>query len=173
MTRSSRPRCRSRVRPATSGAVLLEQSSDPILTLTNQALVRLMSLTVLASVVVALGLLGYAAWLSLRVRRLAHAAETALGPRGEIRVTMPGATATDEIGDLARSFAQLLARLREHTDYLRTLVGQALARAAHAARGRHHVARQPRARAAHGRRRTSISAVCVKVPTGSTQSSPR
>jgi len=107
-----------------NGAVLLEQSSDPILTLTNQALVRLMSFTVLASVVVALGLLGYAAWLSLRVRRLAHAAETALGPRGEIRVAMPGATATDEIGALARSFAQLLARLSEHTDYLRTLSGK-------------------------------------------------
>ena len=107
-----------------SGAVLLEQSSDPILTLTNQALVRLMSLTVLASVLVALGLLGYAGWLSLRVRRLAHAAETALGPRGEIRVAMPGSTATDELGDLARSFAQLLARLREHTDYLRTLSGK-------------------------------------------------
>jgi len=107
-----------------NGAVLLEQSSDPILTLTNQALVRLMSFTVLASVVVALGLLGYAAWLSLRVRRLAHAAETALGPRGEIRVAMPGATATDELGDLSRSFAQLLARLREHTDYLRTLSGK-------------------------------------------------
>jgi dedicated sortase system histidine kinase len=107
-----------------NGAVLLEQSSDPILTLTNEALVRLMSFTVLASVVVALGLLGYAAWLSLRVRRLAHAAETALGPRGEIRVSMPGATATDELGDLARSFAQLLARLREHTDYLRTLSGK-------------------------------------------------
>jgi len=107
-----------------NGAVLLEQSSDPILTLTNQALVRLMSFTVLASVVVALGLLGYAAWLSLRVRRLAHAAETALGPRGEIRVAMPGATATDELGDLSRSFAQLLGRLREHTDYLRTLSGK-------------------------------------------------
>jgi dedicated sortase system histidine kinase len=107
-----------------SGAVLLEQSSDPILTLTNRALVRLMSFTVLASVLVALGLLGYAAWLSLRVRRLAHAAETALGPRGEIRVAMPGATATDELGDLARSFAQLLTRLSEHTDYLRTLSGK-------------------------------------------------
>jgi signal transduction histidine kinase len=106
------------------GAVLLEQSSDPILTLTNAALVRLMSFTVLASLLVALGLLGYAAWLSLRVRRLAHAAETALGPRGEIRVAMPGAGASDELGDLARSFAQLLARLREHTEYLRTLSGK-------------------------------------------------
>ena len=104
-----------------TGAVLLERASDPILTLTNDALVRLMSLTVLASVLVALGLLGYAGWLSLRVRRLANAAETALGPRGEIRVGMPGEAARDELGDLARSFAHLLARLREHTEYLRTL----------------------------------------------------
>jgi dedicated sortase system histidine kinase len=107
-----------------SGAVLLERSSDPILTLTNEALVRLMSITVLASVLVALGLLGYAAWLSLRVRRLAEAAETALGPHGEIRVGMPGEAARDELGDLARSFGQLLARLREHTEYLRTLSGK-------------------------------------------------
>jgi two-component system sensor histidine kinase ChvG len=103
------------------GAIVLEQASEPILTLTNQALVRLMSATLLATVVVALGLLGYATWLSLRVRRLARAAETALGPRGEIRSGMPGEAARDELGALARSFAQLLERLREHTQYLRTL----------------------------------------------------
>lgn len=103
------------------GAVVLEQASEPILTLTNRALVRLMSLMLLATLVVGIGLLGYATWLSLRVRRLAGAAETALGPRGEIRSGMPGAAAGDELGALARSFAELLERLREHTDYLRTL----------------------------------------------------
>jgi signal transduction histidine kinase len=103
------------------GAVLLEQASAPILTLTDQALMRLLTLTGLATVVVGIGLLGYATWLSVRVQRLARAAETALGPRGEIRIGIPGARAGDEIGDLARSFAHLLERLREHTDYLRTL----------------------------------------------------
>jgi signal transduction histidine kinase len=106
------------------GAVVLEQASDPILTLTNRALVRLMSLTLLATLVVGVGLLGYATWLSLRVRRLASAAQTALGPRGEIRSGMPGAAASDEIGGLARSFAELLERLREHTEYLRTLASK-------------------------------------------------
>ena len=106
------------------GAVLLEQASDPILTLTNRALVRLMTVTLIAAMTVGLGLLGYATWLSLRVRRLAHAAETALGPRGEIRSGMPGAAASDEIGALARSFTQLLDRLREHTEYLRTLASK-------------------------------------------------
>ncbi len=106
------------------GAVLFEQASDPILTLTNRALVRLVTFTLLATVIVGLGLLGYATWLSLRVRRLAHAAETALGPHGELRTRMPGTVASDELGVLARSFSKLLERLREHTEYLRTLAGK-------------------------------------------------
>ena len=103
------------------GGVVLEQSSDSILTLTNEALVRLMSFTLLASLLVAFGLLSYATLLSFRVRRLARAAETALSPEGEIRPALPGRRAGDEIGDLARSFTDLLNRLREYTDYLTTL----------------------------------------------------
>jgi len=106
------------------GAVILEQASEPILTLTNLALVRLMTFTLLATVIVVAGLLGYATWLSLRVRSLARAAETALGPRGEIRTRMPGVRAGDELGALARSFAELLGRLREHTEYLRSLASK-------------------------------------------------
>jgi signal transduction histidine kinase len=106
------------------GAVVLEQASEPILTLTDRALVRLMMLTLLATLVVGAGLLGYATWLSLRVQRLAGAAQNALGPRGEIRTGMPGTTADDELGALARSFTELLERLREHTEYLRTLASK-------------------------------------------------
>jgi dedicated sortase system histidine kinase len=103
------------------GSVILEQGSDSILTLTNEALVRLMSFTLLASLVVAFGLLGYATLLSLRVRRLARAADTALSPEGEIRPSLPGCRARDELGDLSRSFSDLLNRLRDYTDYLTTL----------------------------------------------------
>ena len=103
------------------GAVILEQGSDSILTLTNAALVRLLSATFLAMLIVAAGLLSYATVLSLRVRRLSRAAETALGPKGEIRASLPGRRAGDEIGDLARSFSDLLNRLRDYTAYLTTL----------------------------------------------------
>ena len=103
------------------GAVILEQGSDSILTLTNAALVRLLSVTLLAMLVVAAGLLSYATVLSLRVRRLSRAAETALGPKGEIRTGLPGRRAGDELGDLARSFSDLLNRLRDYTGYLTTL----------------------------------------------------
>jgi len=106
------------------GAVVLEQSSDAILTLTNDALVELLSFTLLASLFVALGLLSYATYLSIRVRRLARAADNALGPKGEIDPLLPGRRARDEIGDLARSFAALLQRLRDHTTYLTTLKGK-------------------------------------------------
>ncbi len=106
---------------AALGAVVVEQGSDSILTLTNAALVRLMSVTFLATIVVATGLLGYATLLSFRVRRLSRAAETALGPKGEISTALPGRGARDEIGDLARSFSDLLNRLRDYTAYLTTL----------------------------------------------------
>jgi two-component system, OmpR family, sensor histidine kinase ChvG len=106
------------------GAVLLEQASDPILTLTNRALLRLVTLTLAISTVAALALLGYASFLSWRVQRLARAAEAALGPRGEINVVLPGMTAPDELGDLARTFGDLLGRLRDYTGYLRTLTGK-------------------------------------------------
>jgi signal transduction histidine kinase len=103
------------------GAVLLEQASDPIRTLTNQAMMQVMSMTVLIIVIAVPGILAYAGFLSFRVGRLARAAESAMGPRGEISVQVPGTKAKDEIGDLSRAFTSLLGRLRDYTDYLKSL----------------------------------------------------
>ena len=153
--RRSSPRpCRSSSAAGVQGAVVLEQASDPILTLTNRALVRLMTLTLLATLVVGLGLLGYATWLSLRVRRLAGAARDRAraarrdpqrhagrcGPRRDRRARAQ-----------LRGAARAAARAHGVSAHARE---QAVARAAHAARRRDHVARQPRARgqSAGGRR---------------------
>jgi two-component system sensor histidine kinase ChvG len=106
------------------GSVVLEQTSDAILTLTNRALARLVNATLFASLLAAAGLLGYATWLSLRIRRLRNAAERALDARGRIAADLPGVAANDEIGDLARGFTTLLERLREHTEYLQTLASK-------------------------------------------------
>ena len=103
------------------GAVLLEQASDPILTLANQAMMRLMTTTVIIILTTAAGLLAYASLLSFRIRRLARAAESALGPGGEINTRLPGTRGRDEIGDLSRAFTDLLGRLRDYTDYLQSL----------------------------------------------------
>ena len=106
------------------GALLLEQASDSVLTATNQAVLRLLSTTFIASLVALLGMLGFATWLSFRVSRLAKAASRALGPRGQIDTRLPGHGAGDEIGALARSFERLLERLNEYTSYLRTLTSK-------------------------------------------------
>jgi two-component system sensor histidine kinase ChvG len=103
------------------GALLLEQASDPIVTTTNLALMRVMGTAVLIILIASAAMLAYASFLSFRVGRLSRAVESALGPRGEIDTRLPGTKGRDELGDLARSFESLLARLREYTDYLKSL----------------------------------------------------
>ncbi|MEJ2442187.1 MAG: proteobacterial dedicated sortase system histidine kinase [Exilibacterium sp.] len=103
------------------GAVVAEQSSDTLLALTNQAFNRLFFYTLLATAVAGVGLLAYASWLSWRIRRLSRAADTAISEDGKILGHFPGSRARDEVGDLARSYSQLLARLKEYTEYLKTL----------------------------------------------------
>lgn len=106
------------------GAVVVEQTGERLLTLRDNALVRLLNLTLLATAIAVVGTLGFAGWLSLRLVRLRRAAETALSPDGRLNAVFPGTAARDELGDLARSFATLLARLHEYTTYLRTLAGK-------------------------------------------------
>jgi two-component system sensor histidine kinase ChvG len=113
---------------AVLGAILIEQSTDKFLTLTTPAFAGLMQTTLLASLIAALGLLGYATLLSLRIARLRNAAERAaegvLRPGGRFDARMPLTGAGDELGDLARSFTVLLSRLRQQTEYLQTLAGK-------------------------------------------------
>jgi len=106
------------------GVLVLEQASDRLLTLRDRALTRLLNITFAATAVSVLGLLAFAAVISIRLGRLKRAAETALAPDGRVNAVIPGTGARDEVGDLARSFATLLGRLNEYTDYLRTLAGK-------------------------------------------------
>ena len=106
-----------------TGVVILQQGTDAILSLTNQSLARLMSFTLIATLVAAAVLLGYSSWLSLRIRRLSAAADSALD--GDIvHADLPSALANDEIGDLARSFASVLRQLGEYNEYLRALAAR-------------------------------------------------
>jgi signal transduction histidine kinase len=69
----------------------------------------------------ALSLLGYASWLSWRIRRLSQASAGVIRPDGSLNDNFPVSSSRDEIGELSRQYAELLRRLREYTDYLRTL----------------------------------------------------
>jgi dedicated sortase system histidine kinase len=106
-----------------TGAIILQQGTDAILSLTNQAMIRLITLTLIATIGVALVLLGYASWLSARIRQLSSAAERALDEK-HVRTSLPSALAGDEIGDLSRSFSSVLQQLGNYNDYLQTLASK-------------------------------------------------
>ena len=105
------------------GALILQQSTDAILSLTNRGLVRLINLTIVATLLVALALVGYASWLSRRIRHLSIAAEDAL-ENETLHAALPSALAEDEIGDLSRSFTHVLQQLGDYNSYLRTLASK-------------------------------------------------
>lgn len=107
----------------TVGAVVLQQGTEAILSLRNQGLARLTNGTLIATLLVAATLLGYASWLSRRIRRLSLAAEHALD-NDDLRTMLPSALAGDEVGDLSRSFSHVLRQLGEYNEYLRSLASK-------------------------------------------------
>jgi signal transduction histidine kinase len=105
------------------GALIVQQDTDRILSLTNEGLVRLINVTLFATLIVAGALVGYASWLSRRVRHLSVAAEAAL-ENETLHQALPSALAKDEIGDLSRSFSYVLRQLGDYNEYLRTLASK-------------------------------------------------
>ena len=103
------------------GAVVVEEAGERLLLLRDQALSRLVELTLMGTVISMILSLAFAGWLSHRIRRLGRAAANALSPQGRIDGSIPDQEAGDEIGDLARSYGALLHRVREYTEYLQTL----------------------------------------------------
>lgn len=105
------------------GSVILQQGTDAVLSLRNQGLSRLINLTLITTLVVAGALLGYATWLSRRIRALSIAAEDAL-ENEDLASALPSALADDEVGDLSRSFSWVLQQLGEYNEYLRSLASK-------------------------------------------------
>lgn len=106
-----------------SGTLILQQGTDAILSLTNASLGRLINFTLIATLAVAFVLLGYASWLSARIRRLSTAAEQALND-DKTQLALPSALASDEIGDLSRGFSRVLRQIGNYNEYLRTLAAK-------------------------------------------------
>ena len=82
-----------------------------------------MNVTLIAMLVVGGALLGYASWLSRRIRALSVAAEHALDADTP-GASLPSADSADEIGDLSRSFSDVLTQLGDYNAYLRTLASK-------------------------------------------------
>ncbi|HXI36983.1 MAG TPA: ATP-binding protein [Burkholderiales bacterium] len=103
------------------GAVVAEETTNPIASLKSSALERLLLVTLACFAGVAALLIAYATRLSMRIRRLRDEAESAIDARGRITRLASGSEAGDEIGDLSRSFSAVLERLAQHHAYLESM----------------------------------------------------
>ena len=106
------------------GALVAEETTNPVLSMRSEALVRLAVLTLTVVAAVAIVLLGFASRLSARIRRLADEAEGAIDAHGRISGLVSASRAGDEIGDLSRSFSTVLGRLSQHHAYLDSLASR-------------------------------------------------
>lgn len=106
-----------------SGAVVMEASSDGLLLMTNRALGRLLFITLLVVVGLAVGLWLFASRLSVRVQKLSGAVDRAMDDTGQLPA-LPQTSSGDELGDLARNTEKLLRAVAEYTGYLQKLAGR-------------------------------------------------
>lgn len=106
------------------GAVVVEETANRIASLRNQALERLLLVTLAAFALVAAVLLWFATRISNRIRRLSDEAEAAIDARGRVTRLVTASDAADEIGDLSRSFTTVLGRLARYNDYLVALASR-------------------------------------------------
>ncbi len=103
------------------GSVVLEQSNDQWWKYTNSAVFQLILYTFVALLLAAAVILLYASWLSFRIRQLNNYVKKSIHTDGTINRSFPKSNFDDEIGDLNRSYLDLLSNIDEYNDYLRTL----------------------------------------------------
>lgn len=106
------------------GALVLEQSGRALPVLANRALLGLAVASLVALAIAGAILLLFGAVLSFRIRRLRNAADSAVRHGGTFTGKMPLIDASDELGDLARSFSKLFDEVGAYTGYLRTLASK-------------------------------------------------
>ena len=106
------------------GAVVVEETGGSIQLLKQSALENLLAVT-LAVVAAALAiLLAFATRLTTRIRRLHAEAESAIDPQGRVRGAITPTAARDEIGDLTRTTAAVLALLKDYNAYLEAMASR-------------------------------------------------
>jgi dedicated sortase system histidine kinase len=106
------------------GAVVVEESTNPILSVRSVALERLLVLTLAVFAAAAVVLAWFATRISTRIRKLRDEAESAIDAHGRIANLVTAQNSGDEIGDLSRSFSAMLAKLSQHHQYLESMASR-------------------------------------------------
>lgn len=110
-------------RESVLGIVVVEQNIANALAFRREAMDQVALAALVSVLAVPLFLIAFAGRLTWRIRSLRRAAAAAIDEHGRLRTTALGAgtAAGDEIGDLARSVAGMLARLDRHDAFVRTM----------------------------------------------------
>jgi dedicated sortase system histidine kinase len=104
-----------------AAAVVVEETSLSIQTVRRQALADLFKTTLIVFCGAGLLLFLFADRISRRLRKLRDEAEGAIDEHGRLVGQVTGSGGGDEIGDLGRSFSDLMERLRQYNHYLEQL----------------------------------------------------
>lgn len=99
------------------GAVIVEQTTNSILALTNRLIEESIGFTVLVFIFGGLGLLLFASRISSRIRRLRNQAANAISQDGQIVDTIQPVAGNDEVGDLSRTLGSMLTQMKNQSEY--------------------------------------------------------
>ncbi|HBN14978.1 MAG TPA: proteobacterial dedicated sortase system histidine kinase [Pseudohongiella sp.] len=103
------------------GAVVVDQNMNGLRTFRNQALETLFNTILGVMLLVAFGLFFFASRISARIRALRNQAENIIDDHGRLKNTIVASRNSDEIGDLSRSFYNMVERLGQYTNYLENM----------------------------------------------------
>ncbi|MCQ8879020.1 proteobacterial dedicated sortase system histidine kinase [Pseudoalteromonas shioyasakiensis] len=103
------------------GAVIAEETTNGVRTLRNKSLEKLFNVILAVMLIGTVTLFFFASRISSRIRRLRDTAEQAIDAQGRITGSINYSDSNDEIGDLSRSFANIVSRLGGYTNYLETM----------------------------------------------------
>jgi two-component system, OmpR family, sensor histidine kinase ChvG len=98
-------------------AVVVEQTTNSILALSNRMIEEIIALSLLAFFVGGGVLFLFAFRISGRIRRLRDQAAAAIAPDGRIQSSIQQNGAGDEIGDLGRTLATMLSQLQQQIEH--------------------------------------------------------
>jgi len=103
------------------GAVVVDQNMNGIRTFRNQAMETLFNTMLTVLLLTLAALFFFASALSNRIRGLAGQAEKIIDDAGRITNTIEPSRSADELGELSRSFAGIVDRLSQYTNYLENM----------------------------------------------------
>lgn len=105
-------------------AVVVEQNTNAILGLQNQAVKTLLNTMMLVFTIMLIVFIGFASRLSFRINRLNRDVAAMVSGDGRLTGQFTQGDEADELGELRQNFAQLFERLSHYTDYLEALASR-------------------------------------------------